>query len=246
MSENKSQLVAHRDSNKVSYAQLATIIPPNSTRYWRPVAHVELVDTLRSSLKERGLVITREEFAINPMGTKLFGTMDIEGDILPGAMAAALGFRHANDKSMALQSVAGGRVFVCDNLALSGDMTVLKHKHTWNFSLRGLINKGLDSWQRKQVQFTGSIERMINTPITDTAAQALLGKALYDGVTTFQTFKIAYDLYFTKAVMQPEAFPDCAPRTAWGLHNAYTRALKESQPNVAFNTTVDLGKLFQL
>lgn len=135
-------------------------------------------------------------------------------------------------------------MFVCDNMMLSGDVTLLKQKHTWGYSLRNLVERGLSLWQNKRERFIGNVERLVNTPITDDQARALLAKGLYDGVTTFQTFKIAYDLYFTKAVIQPELFADCAPRTAWGLHNAFTRALKESTPNAAFNTNIALGNTF--
>jgi hypothetical protein len=131
-------------------------------------------------------------------------------------------------------------------MALSGDVTVMRQKHNWSYSLRSMIQRGLDAWQRKRVNMIDGIERMQNTPLNDETARALLAKSLYDGVTTFQTFKIAYDLYFTRAVNQPELYADCAPRSAWGLHNAYTRALKESNPNVAFSTNVELGKLFKL
>lgn len=240
-----STLSAHKDSNRVSYQQLVAIEPPHATRYWKPVSHVELVDTLKSVITESGFAITREDYAVNPMGTKLFGTFDLETELVPGA-SDAIGFRHGNDKHIAIQTVAGGRVFVCDNMMLSGDVTILKKKHTWGYNLKSLIQTGVDAWQKKRVNMINSIDRMINTPLNDTTAQALLAKALYDGVTTFQTFKIAYDLYFTRSVNQPELYADCAPRSAWGLHNAFTRALKESQPNVAFNTNIGLGQLFQL
>jgi len=243
--EYKSTLIAHVDTNKVSYEQLKAIALPASTKTWRPVAHLELVDVLKDEIVSRGFVIAREEFAVNPMGSKLFGTFDLETRLIEG-VASAIGFRHANDKSMALWTVAGARVFVCDNLSLTGDATILKQKHTWGYNLRSLINRGLDAWQNKRIDMIDGLERMQNTPLSDTQAQALLGKALYDGVTTQQTFRAAYELYFVRAVNSPEQYPDCAPRSAWGLHNAYTRALKLSQPNIAFNTTIDLGKLFKI
>ena len=82
--------------------------------------------------------------------------------------------------------------------------------------------------------------------ITDREAQALLAKVLYDGAITFQTFKVAYDLYFERSVRQPELYPDCAARTQWGLHNALTRAFKLSTPNVQFNSTVAIGQEFEI
>lgn len=241
-----SSTLSHKDSNRVNYDQLKAIVPPPSTRYWRPVSHVELVDTLKSEISSLGFEIIREDYAINPMGTKLFGTFDLATDLISGTVGDAVGFRHSNDKQIALQTVAGGRVFVCDNMMLSGDVTILKQKHNWSYNLRSLIQRGLGAWQQKRVVMAESVDRMQNTPISDETAQALLARALYNGVTTMQTFKLAYDLYFTRSVQQPEAYQDCAPRSAWGLHNAYTRALKESQPNVAFNTNVDLGKLFNV
>ncbi len=244
--ENRSTLIAHRDSEKVSREQLAVIVPPSSTRYWKPVAHIELVNTLGDELESRQLVIAREDFAVSTNGSKLFGTFDLADQCLVNGVGVALGFRHSNDKRIAIQIVGGGRVFVCDNMALSGDVTLLRQKHTWGYSLKSMIQRGLDIWQNKRLSMVNSIERMQNTPLADETARALLAKSLYEGVTTFQTFKLAYDLYFTRAVNQPDAFADCAPRSAWGLHNAYTRALKESTPNSAFSTNIELGKLFKL
>ncbi len=243
---NNSTLSAHRDSHKVTYDQLKAIALPPSTQYWRPVSHIELIDSLRAGLVNANAVITREEFAVSANGEKLFGTIDIESDIVPGNVGAALGFRHANNRHMALHTVAGGRVFVCDNMMLSGDITILKQKHNWKYTLGNLIQQGLDAWQRKRVTMAIDIDRMQNTAISDITAQAMLSKALYEGVTTLQTFKLAYELYFVRAVRQPEAYPDCAPRSAWGLHNAYTRALKEAQPNAAFQQNINLGQLFKL
>jgi hypothetical protein len=37
---------------------------------------------------------------------------------------------------------------------------------------------------------------------------------------------------------------DCQPRTAWGLHNAFTRAMKDLVPTSAFNRSVALGRAF--
>lgn len=244
--EGKSTLIAHCGTEKVTLDQLKAIQTPASTRFWRPVSHVELIETIKDGLAERGFVVEREDYAIGNEGQRLFGTMDLHGEGSTDLITDALGLRHDNVKRMAQQIVAGKRIFVCDNMAFSGDTVIMRQKHTWGYNLRETIQRGLDSWQKKRVNMATSIERMQNTPINDTTAQAILGKALYDGVTTFQVFKSAYDLYFEKAVRQPELYPDCAPRSAWGLHNAYTRALKLSTVNVQFETNIELGKLFNL
>jgi len=49
--------------------------------------------------------------------------------------------------------------------------------------------------------------------------------------------------YFTP---HPELMADCQPRTAWGLHNAFTRAIREMAPAPAFAATTKLGRFFGL
>jgi hypothetical protein len=39
---------------------------------------------------------------------------------------------------------------------------------------------------------------------------------------------------------------DVAPRTVWGLHNAFTRAIRQMAPAPAFQATTRLGKFFGL
>ena len=241
-----STLSAHtRGTQVVSYNDLALIPTPPSTRHWRPVSHIQLVDTLKRELQRFGFGIIREDYAIAKQGARLFGTFDLGQNLLDG-IGSAIGFRHANDKSISLQTVGGARVFVCDNMAFSGEMTVLRHKHIWGFNLADLIRRGLELWQNKQVRMVSDIQRLGNIAITDEQAQALLAKTTYDGMVTFQTFKLAYELFFERAVRTPEQYQDCAPRTVWSLHNAFTRALKESTPNTAFNTTIELSKVFGL
>jgi hypothetical protein len=239
--ENAATLIAHVDSGKVTYQQLKDYIPPPSTRHWKPVSHLELVDSLKEVLAQRNIEVAREEFAVSHNGLKLFGVMDFKGDLVPG-VGKSMGFRHANDKSIRLQGVAGGRVFVCDNMSLAGSMTILSHKHTWGFNLVREINNGFGGYERDMDRFASGITKASETLITDERAKSILAKSLFDGTITHQIFKSAYDLFFEKAPRQPEAFQDCAPRTVFGLHNALTRALKLSSPNVAFNSTIELSR----
>ena len=39
---------------------------------------------------------------------------------------------------------------------------------------------------------------------------------------------------------------DIVPGTLWGLHNAFTRAVKQMAPAPAFDATTQLGKFFGL
>jgi hypothetical protein len=235
-------LIAHVDSGKVPYEKLGEYPVPEATGRWKPIAHLELVDTLKNQINSN-YRIAREEYAVSHNGMKLFGVLDLASELVEG-MNKSIGFRHANDKSLSIQIVAGSRVFCCDNLTLSGDLIVLKAKHTWGFNLGNRITLGLEKWEKDIVVFRNNVLDLTLREINDRDAQALLAKVLYDGTITFQTFKVAYDLYFQRAVVTPDQYPDCAPRTEWGLHNALTRAFKLSTPNVQFNSTVAIGQEF--
>ncbi len=50
------------------------------------------------------------------------------------------------------------------------------------------------------VVFRDKVLDLSQRAVTDREAQALLAKTLYDGTITFQTFKVAYDLYFERGV----------------------------------------------
>jgi hypothetical protein len=237
---DNSVLIAHVDSGKVLYSELGNYPVPQATGRWKPVPHLTLVDALKNQINAN-YRIAREEYAVSNNGFKLFGVMDLESELVPG-MTKSIGFRHGNDKALAIQIVAGGRVFCCDNLALHGNMVVLRAKHTFGFNLEHRINLGLQKWENDVVIFRDKIFELSERTVSNHEAQALLAKTLYDGIITFQTFKVAYDLYFDRAVKMPEQYPDCAPRTVWGLHNAFTRALKVSSPNVQFNGTMGVSR----
>ena len=64
---------------------------------------------------------------------KLFGTFDLEWQKME-EFGAAVGFRHANDKSMPIQVAVGARVFVCDNMSFLGEL-IHTRKHTAKLDL---------------------------------------------------------------------------------------------------------------
>ena len=65
---------------------------------------------------------------------KLFGTLDLTLNGI-GGTCASLGLRTANNKTMSLSMIAGLRVFVCDNMAFSGETIILRRRHTRGLDL---------------------------------------------------------------------------------------------------------------
>ena len=68
-------LIAHVDSGKVPYEKLGEFPVPEAIQRWKPIAHLELVDTLKNQIN-CDYRIAREEYAVSGNGFKLFGVLD--------------------------------------------------------------------------------------------------------------------------------------------------------------------------
>lgn len=139
-----NQLIAHCDTNRVEESVVRSVPEPEFTDTWHPVGHFRVIDALAASCKTYGLDITRREYSLNESGTRMFGVWDLDYRI--NGSCYSLGFRNAIDKSMVVGVVGGHRVFVCDNLALTGDYLQF-HKHTSGLSLdrlQGMATKALE------------------------------------------------------------------------------------------------------
>ncbi len=56
----------------------------------------------------------------------------------------SIGIRNSHDKSLRLGLTAGLRVFVCSNMAFSGEFTPVLAKHTKSFNLIDTLAVGVD------------------------------------------------------------------------------------------------------
>ena len=245
MDNATATLVAHSPKFRCEIAtreQLAQYATPEATRSWRPVSHWDLVDTITQALPKYNLEITREQFAVGSKGLALFGVMELRGVFENAKRSMALGFRHSNNKAVALRMVAGSRVFVCDNLALSGTPVTFR-KHTSLLDLFHVIKSGLGRFLQSFNQFNHSVELMERAPITDDSAKIKLVDLWRNDALPISLFEQAHDNYFRAEELQLE---DSAPRTMWGLHNACTRAAKALVGASQFNTLTRLGREFGL
>src|SRR5262249_46216929 len=128
-----SGLIVHAGGRKIEKAELALLPTPEGTKTHKPVPHVKLVEEILSQLDGLGFKPRKEEYAV--MGAKefpsarFFGVIDLKDAQMPTGMGIALGLRNSHDKSMTMGICGGERVFVCDNLAFSGEVVRMR-KHT--------------------------------------------------------------------------------------------------------------------
>lgn len=243
MTQATSTLSAHRGAQLVTRQELRGIAAPPSTATWRPIGHAELVDIMQDRLEAAGWSIRKEQFAVQTEGLKLFGTLDLENGHAPGeGLGAAIGFRHGNDKSMALQIVAGARVFVCDNLALSGDTKLFRSRHKHGVFSR--LREALGGYFGKLGDEINLVKDRFGVwqaaDLTDDQAKVLIYDAIQAGIIPARIRPDVHQAYFQAEDL---GYADSAPRTKLGLHNAFTRAIKALNPAPSFEANVGLTKL---
>jgi hypothetical protein len=231
--------LSYSQSQLVTRAELLAIPPPPSTPTWKPIAHADLIQAIDRQLLVRGITIAKEQFAIQRGGARLFGVLDLAYEETE-EFCAALGIRTANDRSMALEIAVGVKVLVCDNLTFSGDLIALRRKHTARFNLNADISIAIDRYQEHLRTLQGQIGRLKERALPDDQAKLMIFEVFAVEILPIRFFPTVAATYFKAQT------PDVAPRTYWGLHNVFTRAVKQMAPAPAFAATAELGRAFGL
>jgi len=213
-------LVLHCDSREVTREKLAALPEPESLGpHHRPVRLGAVVDVLEAEVVGSGLEIGKQRFGLSGDGARLFGVF-VMRQSAGLSYAPSLGFRASTDESMALRGVAGANVFVCDNMAFSGSEFVFSRKFTTWADIAAVIRRGLQRWLAHQATFAAEIAWLEAAQVTDSQAQAFFCEAIRRELLPAATVAKALRMWF-----EPEGMPDVAPRSRWGIHNAFTRAL---------------------
>ena len=234
---DNGQLLSHVDTDLVTREQLALVPVPPATATWRPIPHIELIDTLQRVLNQHQITVREEKYALRHDGSTLFGVLQLGyADTHDGQ--AALGIRTSNDKSMSIQICAGLSVFVCDNLVFRGDLIALNRKHTSGLNLRTELATAVLRFQDHFGRLTGEVETLKRCALDDLRAKALIHDAFARGLMPLRFLPDVSHAYFEPQVK------DFAPRTAWSLHNAFTASAKEMPMSTRLPATQAVGRLF--
>jgi hypothetical protein len=221
---------------KIGRTELAQIPVPEATRTHRPVRHHEIVEALVETLSFRHIGVVNEEYAVSPDGMKMFGVLDLETQM--DGCRFAIGLRNSHDKSFRLSLTVGVRVFVCSNMAFSGDFQPVLAKHTKSFNLIDTLSVGVDRIQRNFAPMQRQVESWRQTQITDAQAKLILYSAFVEGELDAPKSLLpeVHHMYF-----EPQ-YPEFSPRTMWSLSNAFTSAFKKLDPVPQFKATAKLGE----
>ena len=218
-------LLLHCGAESATVDQLAAIPLPEETKSYKPVGHAELANMLGSMasnlLPEFELVNT--QFGLARDGAQMFGVHTFQnGD---SALGLSIGFRNSYDRSLSVGIAVGASVFVCDNLMLTGDITVLR-KHTANVhdDIDGLALTSIYKSRTAFHQIKQDAKLMKEIPLSDDDAYRNIGLLYGNGILTPRQIPVVKNEWLNPS------HEDFEGRDVWSFYNACTEGLKTSPP----------------
>lgn len=213
-------LILHCGAKPATRDQIDSIVTPEGTDTWTPIAHGEIADAVKAALSGTGLAPKQEDYGLTRDGARLFGLFTLAGEHPDYALT--VGFRNSHDKSFAASVCCGSRVFVCDNLAFAGEVTI-SSKHTRH--LRKRLNRIVCEAVEKLTAKRALVERRISLyKETEVRGQSHLHDLV---LRSFRADAIPAQA-IAKVIKEFEEprHPEFSDPTLWSLQNAFTETLK--------------------
>lgn len=182
--------------NRVSESEVFNVPSVPFTKTFKPFHHKQVIEAIRSALSMIGLGIVSQEYALANEGKRMFGVFDLDSGT--DELGWSMGFRNALDKSFAITIIAGSRVFLCSNLAFSGDVIEMR-RHTKGLSeaeLEFLAYRVVKTLIEKLTSFQEWHLGLKDYDLSDTNAKVLLGELISQKVFPASKFPRFHDLYF--------------------------------------------------
>jgi hypothetical protein len=230
-------LILHRGAKAVTLEELAALpIPkPMGSRHLVRPFH-EDVNLLQNLLQQFNNQIVEQRYGVlfkDEMPSRFFGFMTVTGDSFSrnNEFSVQIGIRGSYDQSIARKIGIGSRVFVCDNLAMSAEVSFAARQTTGSDKrvLNGLftiVRDELPQFSQRQLR---KFELMKSTPIYHQNAAFLLTTMMLQNVITPTQMKEAATEWWRESEF-----------TQWTLYNAVTSALKSAGEESIWDRSIRL------
>ena len=216
-----SSLILHCGGKRVNFeaVQNSTTPEPQDTHY--PIPHARILELAVQGLSQQGLGVINSEHALSKDGMRYFGLLQLASHNRDSDFGLVAALRNTHDKSFAASMALGSRVFVCDNLAFSGEVTCArKHTRFAMMDLPRLVNDALGRLGTLKRSQELRIEGYKAAELTDDKAYATIVRASLAKVLPNAKIKDVVEQWH-----EPE-HEEFAPRTGWSLFNGFTEVLK--------------------
>ena len=218
----KCNLCLHAGAFEVPRQALAEVPTPAPTETWRPISHESFVRQIEWELPRYGLDIIAQAHALTYDGSRYFGLLQVTREGLTNSdYSLVVGLRNSSDKTLTAGLVAGSCVFVCDNLAFSGEVSISR-KHTVHIleDLPGLVGSALGRLLLMFKTQDERVERYRATELNAVAAHDLAIRALDAQVVCASKIPALLQEW------REPRYQAFKPRTLWSFFNATTEVLK--------------------
>ncbi len=212
---------------------------PEPTQSWKPVPHIEVVNTLTERAASRGLIVKAERFALHDgtlysangiqtriPGARMFGSLDFDpiyGMPFPAGCAPSAGIRNSHDKSYTLSLLSGARVFICANGVLSAEH-IINRKHTSRLDLTESIDTALNAFMESLRGFYESYERLRSRRLNRTEANSLVVQLAQAGAFA------SSDIIPVVREFENPRHLEFAEKNGWNLYQSCTEIMKTQSP----------------
>lgn len=219
-------LMLHCGGESATYKQIGAVPLPEQTDTYMPVSHKALIDKVVEVTQDvLHIKLDKAGYGLGSNGDHLFAHLRFNNPNATKEMGLCIGVVNSYDKRLRVRLAAGANVFVCDNLAITGDITYTR-KHTTGVwpDIDDAIANSIGGAEAAFQQILEDAERMKMTEITDDVAFQVMGLMYGRGILKNQMLTIAH-----KQWINPE-HKQFMPRTQWSLYNAINSALKKARP----------------
>ena len=233
-------LVVHRGGWEATKADLATVPVPDPTDSYHPVPYGRFIEEVEMHVPRFGLTVQSAAFALARDGGQMFGVLTCVNDKPAADYALALGVRNSYDRSLSVGLTLGSRVFCCDNLAFSGEVT-MHRKHTVNVfrDLPDLIYRMLSQVSSMRERNDGEIAAMKVRELPPPQAHHLMIEAIRANVLPSSRLPKVIEAW------EEPRHEEFTLRTAWSLFNAFTEVQKGAGPRAQMEGSLRLSSLFR-
>lgn len=224
---SKNQLIVHAGGQVVPRDAVFEVVTPDSTDTWFPVSHGKVLTSVQAHLETGGYQISSEQHCLSHEGNRYFGILTLASERTPD-YTWAVGLRNSHDKTFPAGLSAGTRVFVCDNLAFNGEITVSR-KHT-RFIMRDFEQLTLNAVGKLANQLgkmDDRVERYKNHTLDDLHAHDLMVRAIAAQVIPLTRLQDVL-----REWREPQ-HTEFQVRNLWSFFNAITETFKGVNPDLA-------------
>jgi len=229
-------MIAHCGTIPATLDELKAIPTPEKTDTYSPLGHYDFIYNAHKLgdevLSDKGFTLSSERYQVSKDGGKLFFIHSYKNGNNGIEMCAA--GRNSLDKTMSICLAIGGvgRVMICDNMMVSGDIVVFR-KHIGSIfayleeKLTLGFYKATGQWNNLKLD----AERLQIAPANTPDAHHFLVQARQEKVLKPRIFDRAIEEWHSNSHSQK-----FGRDSAWSIYNAGTEALKHVPVGVTLQT----------